>query len=65
MDVCVVDHEHQLPGLRVERTDFPIIPPTQDALPIAHEPHAITLQIRHLNSQQLLPILRIPHPNVI
>jgi hypothetical protein len=63
--VRVIDDIHEVPALRKERSDLPIVPSGDNTAPVIRKPNAEALQVWHLDPKQLLPIPRIPDPNVI
>lgn len=65
MVVSIVDDIEQLSGLRKEGSDLAIVPARHDAFAVSHEVDAEALQSGNLDSEKLLPCLRVPHSNVI
>ena len=63
--VSVVNDVHQLPRLRQEGSDLPIVPAADNGSTIGHETYRKRLYIRHLNPQEFLSASRVPDSNIV
>ena len=65
MHVGIVDDVHGFSGLWVEGSDLSVAPPADDALPVSHEPDAVALYSRHVDAEDLVPVLGVPYSDIV